>query len=77
MDNKAEQVMPVSARQVMLDMEWSNMQNKMVNSNPEHFRLNMGERKTWKWWTVVTFIFLILIIKIIVIICVMEGIIKV
>ena len=67
----------MSPKQVMMDMEWSNLQNKMVNSNPEQFRVGTGEKKTWKWWTVTRFIFLLLFIKIIVIICVMEGVIKV
>ena len=62
---------------VMMDQYWSTMQNKMVNSNPEQFRVPSGEKKTWKWWTMMTFIFFLLIIKIIVFICVMEGIIKV
>ena len=71
------QGMPVSTRQVMMDLEWSNLQNKMVNANPEQFSLTTGQKKTWKWWTVMTFIFLLLFVKMVLIICIIEGIIKV
>ena len=71
------QALPVSPKQVMMDLEWSNLQNKIVNTNPEKFRLPMGEKKSCTWWAVTSGIFLLIIAKAVVIICIYEGIITV